>query len=213
MGEGATIHDLVIHRLYGTGVAQAHVVLDSGTIGHVRVTIEEYLRRQIIQLPLSLLILGLLAVTDGRHRAAMADDLGNSAILWQVAFLGLLSQKLVLVFEPSHFEEGFAVINDDVITHFDVLGELRILHSDERLVPDHLLFAVEKVLLACLDLHTRLSIFEVTETDAGPLQVNVYAALLAGDFCCPSYHLDQNFMLLVLDLSRIDPTYVHTLLQ
>lgn len=48
VGESAGVHNLVVRRVHGAGVAQTHVVLDASAVGHVRVTIEEHLSRQIV---------------------------------------------------------------------------------------------------------------------------------------------------------------------
>lgn len=61
------------------------------------------------------------------------------------------------------------MVDDDVITHLDVLGQVRVLHADKFFVANHLLFAVQEVLLPSLDLNAWLPVFEVAKTNARSL--------------------------------------------
>lgn len=105
------------------------------------------------------------------------------------------------------------MINDDMITNFKFLGKICVLDTDKIIVSNNFFLAVEEELLACFDLDARFSIFNVTKTDSGSLQVNIDATLLSRHFCSFSYHLNQYLVLFVLDLCCIDPANVHTFLQ
>ena len=105
------------------------------------------------------------------------------------------------------------MVDDDMVTHFDFLGKVRVLNATPVFTSQHLPLAVEVELLTCFNGNRVHLSFELTESDPRSLQVNVDSTLLALDFSRFAHHIDQNFMLFILDLSRVDPAYVHAFLQ
>ena len=213
MRERAVVQDLVALVIHGPRRRQPHIVLNARIVNQVWIIVEDYRSRDVIQLLVSLLVLAFLVVANGCQRASMADDLGNAALLGQVSTLRLLSQELVLLLEPRHLEKGLAVVADDVITDFDLLGKLRVLDTNPVVATNLLLLAVEEKLLASLNLDRRFTPFNISKADPRSLQVNVYSALLPRDFGSFADHLDENFVLFVLYLRRVDPANVHALLE
>ena len=105
------------------------------------------------------------------------------------------------------------MVADDMIADFYLFGKLCVLDANPVVATYLLLLAVEEKLLASLDLDRRFTPFNVSKADPRPLQVYVYSALLPRDFGSFSDHLDENFMLFVLYLRRVDPANVHALLE
>ena len=141
----------------------------------------------------------------------MRYDFRDTAVFWCVFFCSLLSEELILVLEACNLQIRLAVVANYMVTDFELFGELSVLHANEAVVSSHLALAVEQEALPSLDLDARLSALDLAQADAGPLQVDIDAALLAGDLGSFSHHLDQDFMLLILDLRCIDPANVHAL--
>ena len=105
------------------------------------------------------------------------------------------------------------MVADDVITNFDLLSKLRVLDANPVVATNLLLLAVEEKLLASLNLDRRFTPFNISKADPRSLQVNVYSALLPRDFGSFTDHLDENLVLFVLYLRRVDPANVHALLE
>lgn len=180
--------------------------MDTSVVDKVGVVVENDLTRKVVHLLLPLLKLRLLVVSNCRQVASLTDDLVHAAGLRHIL---LFLQKLVLVLEARHFKEGLAVVANNMVTDLDFLGKIRVLHSYEGVVAHDLLLAVDEELLPGLDLGTGLVALDFSKAHPGPLEVDVDAAPFARHFGCLSHHLNQNLVLLVLDLRRIDTTYVH----
>ena len=192
-------------------MAQTHIVLDARIVNQVWIIVQDHLSCDVIELLLALFILALFIVTNRCQRTPMTDNLWYAALLRQISPLGLFSQKLVLIFKARDFKKGFTMVTDDVISNFDLLGQLRVFNTNETFAPHNLLLAVEEELLTGFDLDGGLPALNVTQTHPRSLQVNIDATFLAGNFGGFSHHFYQYFMLLVLDLSRVDPADVHAL--
>ena len=140
----------------------------------------------------------------------MTDDFWDTTVCRHVCALSLLRKKFVFFLKASDLQECLTVVNNDMVSDFHLLGKVRVFNTDELVIADDLLFAVEQVLLASLDLVERLASFKITQAYPGSLQVDINAAFFASNFRSFPHHLNQNLVLLVLNLRRIDPTDVHS---
>ena len=118
MSESGVVHDLVTLGVDRSCMAQTDIILNPSVIDHVRVAVQDDLCCDVIEELLPLLILALFIIANRGKRASVADNFCHSVILRPIGTSSLLCQKFIFILKPSHFEESFAMVANDMITNF-----------------------------------------------------------------------------------------------